>query len=159
RQDCRRIPLCGNRPEDGDRRDRDHVARRVVSVALFGSILAIVNTAINLVDSLALELERPRQLSSRVLNYILQTYGIEQDGLATFLAERVPDLEDDEIDLMFSSVFTPKLADQAIFAELLGRRSVPREQWPLAAVELVARPTQAHLSDDVREYVVILREV
>ena len=122
-------------------------------------ILPVVEFAKNLVERLAVELERPRVLSSRVVNYILQTYGLEQDGLGAFLTEGLQALEDYEIDLMLSPLFTPKLADQAIFAELLGRRSIPREQWPVLIDELVGRMTQGRLFDDSGNYIVVLREV
>ncbi|HSU87650.1 MAG TPA: hypothetical protein VLL56_02380, partial [Terriglobia bacterium] len=113
-----------------------------------------------LVVALAAELERPRELSPRVLNYIGDTYSVEKEGIGTFLVEELPKLEDYEIDLVLSPVFTPKLADQAVFAELLGRDSVPREQWPAIIQELVARPTRAQLLTlDGKAHTVVLREV
>jgi hypothetical protein len=113
-----------------------------------------------LVETLAGELERPRELSVRVLNYIGGTYGLDQDGIGDFLVSELPKLEDDEIDLILSPVFTPKLADQAIFAELLGRDSIPRDRWPGLIRELVARPTRAQLTTpDSRCHSVTLREV
>src|SRR5947208_11406 len=77
-----------------------------------------------LIETLAAELERPRELSARVVNYIGGTYGIDYDAIGAFLVEKLPTLEDDELDLILSPVFTPKLNDQAVFAELLGRESV-----------------------------------
>src|SRR5207249_12263890 len=74
----------------------------------------------NLLEALARELERPRELSPRVLNYIEGNYSVEHDAVGAFLTEELPKLEDYEIDLILSPVFTPKLADQAVFAELLG---------------------------------------
>ena len=113
-----------------------------------------------LVETLAGELERPRELSVRVLNYIGGTYGVDQDAIGVFLVNELPKLEDDEIDLILSPLFTPKLADQAIFAELLGRDSIPREQWPHLIQQLVARPTRAQLTTpDSRCHSVNLREV
>ena len=113
-----------------------------------------------LVVALAAELERPRELSPRVLNYIGDTYSVEKEGIGTFLVEELPKLEDYEIDLILSPIFTPKLADQAVFAELLGRDSVPREQWPAIIQELVARPTRAQLLTlDGKAHTVVLREV
>src|SRR5215510_13838560 len=98
-----------------------------------------------LIDALARELERPREMSARVLNYIGGTYGVDEDAIGDFLVNELPKLEDDEIDLILSPVFTPKLADQAIFADLLGRESIPRGQWPDLIQQLVARPTRAQL--------------
>jgi hypothetical protein len=69
-------------------------------------------------------------------------------------------LDDVEIDLILSPVFTPKLADQALIAEALGSAAVPREQWPALVQQLVARPTRAHLiTPDAQVHVTPLREV
>jgi hypothetical protein len=98
-----------------------------------------------LFETLAQELERPRELSPRVINYVSGTYSVDQEAVGAFLSNELPKLEEYEIDLVLSPVFTPKLADQAIFAELLGRESVPREQWPDLVRQLVERPTRAQL--------------
>jgi hypothetical protein len=113
-----------------------------------------------LVEILASELERPRELSSRVLNYIQGTYDIDGSDVGGFLADKLQDVEDYEVDLILSPLFTPRLADQAIFAELLGRESIPRQQWPDLIHQLVNRPTRAQLvTPDSRVHPIILREV
>jgi hypothetical protein len=113
-----------------------------------------------LLEALAAELERPRELSAKVVNYISTTYGIDYDVIGPFLVEKLPQLEDDELDLALSPVFTPKLTDQAVFAELLGRDSVPRAEWPALVEQLAARPTRAQLiTTDGRSHSMILREV
>src|SRR5690349_18959511 len=113
-----------------------------------------------LVVALAAELERPRELSPRVLNYIGDNYSVEKEGIGAFLVEQLPKLEDYEIDLILSPVFTPKLDDQAIFAELLGRESVEREKWPELIQQLAARPVRAQLVTlDQKAHSVQLREV
>jgi hypothetical protein len=96
-------------------------------------------------EALANELERPRELSPRVVNYICGTYDVDNSAIGLFLVERLPGLEDYEIDLILSPVFTPRLADQAVFAELLGAESVPRDQWPDLIQQLAGRPTRAQL--------------
>jgi hypothetical protein len=98
-----------------------------------------------LTEALTTELERPRELSPRVLNYISGTYDIDNSAIGLFLIERLPGLEDYEIDLILSPVFTPRLSDQAVFAELLGSESVPRDQWPDLIQQLAGRPIRAHL--------------
>jgi hypothetical protein len=98
-----------------------------------------------LVEALAAELERPRELSARVVNYIGGTYETELDTLGAFLVDKLPQLEEYEIDLILSPVFTPRLSDQVIFADMLGSDSVPRDQWPDLVQDLVARPTRARL--------------
>ena len=113
-----------------------------------------------LTETLAAELERPRELSARVVNYIGGTYDIDQDAVGPFLLAELPKLEDYEVDLILSPVFTPKLADQAVFAEVLGGDSIPREQWPALIQQLASRPTRGQLvTPDGRSHSVILREV
>jgi hypothetical protein len=113
-----------------------------------------------LIETIAGELERPRELSARVMNYITGHYGIDTFGIDAFLVDEIPKLEDDEIDLILSPVFTPKLADQAVFADLLGEESVPRDQWPALIQQLAARPTRAQLvTADGLHHSVGLREV
>jgi hypothetical protein len=84
-------------------------------------------------------------LSSRVLNYISGTYDVETGAIGYFLVERLPSLEDDELDLILSPVFTPRLRDQAVFAELLESESILRDQWPDLIQRLASRPTWAEL--------------
>jgi len=113
-----------------------------------------------LIDALAAELERPRELAPRVLNYITGTYELDPANVGAFLENQLPQLEEDEVDLVLSPVFTPKLADQAVFAELLGAAPIPREQWPELVRELAARPTRATLvTPDGTRHIVPLREV
>lgn len=113
-----------------------------------------------LIETLAAELERPRELSARVVNYIGGTYDIDRDAVGPFLVGELPKLEDYELDLILSPVFTPRLADQAVFAEVLGRESIPREQWPVLIEQLVSRPTRGQLvTPDGQSHSVILREV
>lgn len=113
-----------------------------------------------LIETLASELERPRELSPRVVNYIAGTYNVDQDAVGDYLTRELPKLEDYEIDLILSPLFTPKLSDQAIFADVLGGSSVPREQWAGLVSRLVERPTRARLvTPDGAQHAVELREV
>jgi hypothetical protein len=113
-----------------------------------------------LLDALAAELSRPRELRARVENHITGTYNVDLDSIGRFLIDTLPGLEDDEIDLALSPVFTPKLSDQAVFADLLGSRSIPREQWPGLVRQLAVRPVIAQLvSSDGRSHAVPLRDV
>jgi hypothetical protein len=114
----------------------------------------------NLIETLAAEIERPRALSAKVVNYISTTYVIDYDAIGPFLVDKLNQLEEDEVDLVLSPVFTPKLADQAVVAELLGSESVPRDQWPALVQRLTARPTVAQLiTPDNRAHAVTLRDV
>jgi hypothetical protein len=98
-----------------------------------------------LIETLVAQLERPRELAPKVVTHISNGYSIEREAVGTFLTDELPKLEDYEIDLILSPVFTPRLPDQAIIAEILGRDAVPREQWPALVDQLVARPTSARL--------------
>jgi len=113
-----------------------------------------------LLELLAAELEKPRPLPPQVAKHLSGTYGVSLDGVGEFLAGKLPELEDYEVDLILSPVFTPSLQDQAVFAEHLGRESVPEEKWPSLVASLAARPIRAHLLGEDREAVEVpLREV
>lgn len=114
----------------------------------------------NLLEALAAGLERPREVTAQVVNHLIGTYGVDRDRIGTFLANDLPKLEDYEIDLILSPLFTPGLRDQAVFAELLGRHSVPKAQWAALIQQLADRPTRAQLvTDDEKIHLVPLREV
>jgi len=113
-----------------------------------------------LLKALASQLERPRDITVQVTGYLNGNYEVERDAIGTFLKEKLSGLEDYEHDLILSPLFTPKLADQAIFADLLGPESVAKEQWPALIEQLVSRPTRAHLvTSDRQVHEVDLREV
>jgi hypothetical protein len=114
----------------------------------------------SLLDTLASELERPRPLLPQVIKHLGGTYGLERDALGPFLDEKLATLEDFEIDLILSPMFTPSLPEQAVFAELLGATAVPAEEWPALIQQLVARPTRGHLvTEDGQTHGCLLREV
>ncbi len=96
-------------------------------------------------ERLVAELERPRPLTPQFLRHLSATYGLGRDEIGRFLDAELPGLSEEEIDLTLSSLFTPKLADQAIFADLLGRGSVPASEWPVWIERLRSRPTHGCL--------------
>ena len=113
-----------------------------------------------LLETLAAELERPRPLSAQVINYLSGTYNLDRDAIGNFLVKNLPELEDYEIDLALSPVFTPTLNDQAVFAELLGQECAPPSAWAGLVQQLVARPTRAQLvTEDDQKHAVPLRAV
>lgn len=99
----------------------------------------------SLLELLSTGLERPRTVSPQVTHHLVGTYGIPRDGVREFLTNRLAALEDYEIDLLLSSLFTPTLEDQAAVADWLGRESQPASDWPGLVEQLVARPTRAQL--------------
>jgi len=114
----------------------------------------------SLIDTIATELERPRTITAQVAKHLDGAYGVERDAIGPFLNDRLPKLEDDEHDLILSPLFTPKLSDQAIFAELLGSGAIPKTEWPELVQELVNRPAIAHLvTSEQQTHAVALREV
>lgn len=127
-----------------------------------GRSLAQVDTlpVPSVLEALVTALERPRELPGQVVNHLSGVYGIEREAVGTFLVNELPKLEDYEIDLILSPVFTPALLDQAVFADLLGQDSIPASQWPSLIQQLAARPTIAHLlTADGQTHSVPLREV
>jgi len=113
-----------------------------------------------LLDTLAAELERPRELTAQVVNHLVGSYGITSDNIGPFLIAELPKLEDYEIDLILSPLFTPTLRDQAVFAEWLGRDSVSPVEWPALIQLLVARPTRGRfVTGDGPAHSVPLRDV
>ena len=113
-----------------------------------------------LVSTLAAELERPRAVTPQVMNHLIETYGIARDELGSFLKDRLASLEDYEIDLILSPLFTPNLKDQSVVATLLGSDSIFRDRWPELVRTIVARPTTAQLvTEDGQTHPVTLREV
>ena len=113
-----------------------------------------------LLETLAAELERPRTLPAQVINHLTGTYSLDQDAIGPFLTDELPKLQDYEIDLALSPVFTPALRDQAVFSELLGQESVPAAQWPDLIQQLAVRPTRARLiTADGQTHIVPLHEV
>ena len=112
-----------------------------------------------LIETLAEELERPREVTQQVSKHIWGTYEIDRDAIGDFLDSMLPDLEDYEHELILSPLFTPKLADQALFAQLLGKEHIPKTEWPGLVEQLAARPTCGQLvtSDEVC-HTVTLRE-
>lgn len=113
-----------------------------------------------LLETLATELERPRKITAQVVNHLVGTYGITREDIGRFLTGELSRLEDYEIDLILSPLFTPGLKDQSVFAELLGDASVPPVEWPALVRQLVARPTQTTLVTEAAESLrVTLRDV
>jgi len=113
-----------------------------------------------LLELLATELERPRAVSAQVTKHLTGTYDVGREALGAFLVNALPKLEDYEIDLALAPLFTPTLPDQAVFADFLGRESIPPTHWPELIRQLAARPATAQLvTDDEVTHRVALRDV
>jgi hypothetical protein len=113
-----------------------------------------------LFELLARELERVRDLSAQVARHLHSTYGVSRDAVGSFLQEELPGLEDYEIDLVLSPVFTPTLNDQVLFAPTLGKDSLTAKEISTLIQRLAARGTIAPLrTEDGQTHPIRLREV
>ncbi len=112
------------------------------------------------VDAVAAELERPRALLKQVVDHLASHYSVSRDELGAFFTSQLDALEDYEVDLLFSPLFTPTLTDQSLFSDLLDRQTLPASAWPVLLRKLIDRPTVAHLTtEDGITHAIKLREV
>ena len=102
-------------------------------------------SAMELLETLAQELERPREVSAQVARHLLANYDVMDGQVGPFLVETLSTLEEDEIDLILSPLFTPKLDDQSVFAGKLGQVSVSSDEQARLVAEAIARPVDARL--------------
>ena len=98
------------------------------------------------VDAVAMKLERPRALLKQVVDHLASHYSVSRDELGAFFTSQLDALEDFEVDLLFSPLFTPTLTDQAVFSDLLDLQPLPTSEWPVLLRKLTDRPTVAHLT-------------
>ena len=112
------------------------------------------------VVAVAVELERPRALLKQVVDHLASHYSVSRDELGAFFTSQLDALEDYEVDLLFSPLFTPTLTDQSLFSDLLDRQTLPASAWPVLVRKLIDRPTVAHLTtEDGITHGIKLREV
>ncbi|MBM3829824.1 MAG: hypothetical protein FJ406_04730 [Verrucomicrobia bacterium] len=112
------------------------------------------------VDAVAAELERPRALLKQVVDHLASHYSVSRDELGAFFTDRLSTLEDYEIDLLFSPVFTPTLTEQAAFSDLLDRQTLPAAAWPELIRRMADRPTVTRLlTEDGTAHAIRLHEV
>ncbi|MBY0451166.1 MAG: hypothetical protein K2X01_11135 [Cyanobacteria bacterium] len=73
-----------------------------------------------LLELLKQDLSAPRELSAQVMHVIVDQFGFAEESLAAFFAEKASTLEDFELDLIFSPLFTPSTADRERYVRVLG---------------------------------------
>jgi len=113
-----------------------------------------------LLETIAAALERPRAITAQVGKHLDDAHGVAREAVGAFLEAELHKLEDYEVDLILSPLFTPTLNDQTVVAELLGKESVTPSEWPGLVQQLVARPTKAQLrAEDEVTHPVLLRDV
>lgn len=101
-----------------------------------------------LTTRLAEELERPRPLPAQVVRHLTTTYDLDTEALGAFLSDRLDGLEDYEVDLILSPMFTPAFSDQALFAPMLGTEALSPATVDALIESLARRPTNARLITD-----------
>jgi hypothetical protein len=111
-------------------------------------------------DVLARELARPRPLLKQVTDHLCSHYSLARDELVRFLTDELARLEDYEVDLIFSPMFTPTLEDQAAFSDLLETATLPAIACPELIDRLAALPVIGRvIVEDGQEVPVKLRPV
>jgi hypothetical protein len=118
------------------------IAEGAVAIAQSTRILAVMK---EFADAIAAELERPRPLGKQVSDHLCSHQSLSRDGIAVFLASETEKLEEYELDLIFSPLFTPSLEDQALYSELLDRSTLPASEWPALVQQLANRPVLSRL--------------
>lgn len=87
------------------------------------------------------DLTAERNVTPQVVRYIADQYGYPEEQLGVFFSEKYPMLEDYEIDLTFSYLFTPTPEDRERYMPLLG----PDALSPADATELQKRLAEDNL--------------
>jgi hypothetical protein len=71
-------------------------------------------------------LRRERELSPHAVHRIRSRYTIGEDEIPAFFQTRVPKMDETELDLVFSSLFTPTVEDIACFSSVLEEYTPPK---------------------------------
>ncbi|MBG90092.1 MAG: hypothetical protein CMO80_24785 [Verrucomicrobiales bacterium] len=112
------------------------------------------------VDAIVVELEKPRPLLKQVVDHVNSRHETSRDELGEFLENQVAELEDIEIDLLFSAQFTPTFSDQAAFSPLLDAERLERGQRDNLVQTLTNCPTVASLeTEDGERHSITLADV
>ncbi|CUT08110.1 hypothetical protein JGI9_01330 [Candidatus Kryptonium thompsonii] len=98
-----------------------------------------------LIDMIEAELTKPRQITEQVLDNILSHYSYTLDQIDKFFAEEIANLEDYEIDILFSPIFTPKVQDKAMFSKILDEIEIDKDGVDEIVKELEKRSLRANL--------------
>jgi hypothetical protein len=109
------------------------------------------DTLATVLSYLTADLTQPRALSPQVEATIADRHACTLDQLPRFFSEVLPTLDDVELDLTFSPLFTPTLADKARYASLLADASVSDEQVETWVDALVAQGLLAPLQAQTGE--------
>lgn len=113
-----------------------------------------------LLKKLAEDLSRERVISPQVLEYISGHYHVGEADLADFFANRIPELEEYELDLIFSPLFTPTFEDKAGYAPILEAEALDAQEIRQTVQMLVEKPVYGHFLTPRRENIpMVLKDV
>ncbi|MBY0403834.1 MAG: hypothetical protein K2X66_08030, partial [Cyanobacteria bacterium] len=97
-----------------------------------------------LYKKLAEDLSKERLITKQVEDYITDHYGYSVEDLPRFFTEKVSQLEDYEIDLTFSPLFTPTLEDRAGYIPILVDENLSKTEVKQVVDQLVAKNIYGH---------------
>jgi len=112
-----------------------------------------------LLEQLEADLTRERELTAQVRHHLAAHHEVGPEGIAAFLRERLSCLEEYEVDLIFASMFTPSVEDQARYAPYLDPSGIPPEGEARLIRELASRNLRMALRMDGERISVPLPEV
>ncbi|HEY9745674.1 MAG TPA: hypothetical protein V6C99_05605 [Oculatellaceae cyanobacterium] len=78
-------------------------------------------------ERLKADLEAPRILTGQVTHAITSQYSLTTAELASFLVDKLPTLEEYEVDLLFSPQYTPTSDNRLVYIPLLGAEALCAE--------------------------------
>ncbi len=97
-----------------------------------------------LIDMIEAELTKPRQITEQILDKISSHYSYTLDQIDKFFADEIANLEDYEIDILFSPLFTPNVHDKAIFSKILDEVEIGKDEVDEILKELEAKNLKAN---------------
>ncbi|MBX2860263.1 MAG: hypothetical protein KTR14_03450 [Vampirovibrio sp.] len=110
------------------------------------------------------DLQRPRLISSQVMQTLADRYSTDQNDLIAFFSEQYAQFDDVEMDLVFSPLFTPTLEDRLPYAALMQETCLSAEDAQqllknLALNSGAQQLTATFKAPDGRQYTAPLHEV
>jgi len=112
-----------------------------------------------LIEQLANDLSLERELIPQVAHYMLAHYEVLSEDVPKFLTERSGHLEEYELDLIFSPLFTPTLDDIERYIPLIEAHPVAEASLDELVDSLHALKLSAHFSDGFAKVVIPMPRV
>jgi hypothetical protein len=99
-----------------------------------------------LLDVLRQDLSGEREFRQQVIDAIADKYGTTLDQFEDFRQQKLPDMDEVDLDLLFSPLFTPLLPDKPRYMAVLGRHTLTGEQVSMLIQTLASENLQAELA-------------